>query len=352
MAISKENINFLFDIMKFYDEQYNKIADNCFNEVSRALNEICETYLYKQDVSVLPFGVYAIKNNYQVLEPMEFYCVLKQDREILEKERVQKLNLRRKKNKLKSIYTDITSESKEYAMTAIDVAKNITKEMERYVGEEDKIYFKNNVIFIKFHIEDDIYINVNIYVVYDFNDDGVFEFSKLGYRFKENSAQLLENIKQKNLRTKGNYLLFCRLIKMLELELVMSNQSKLYLSNKSMFMENVLYNVPDKFFEGTDFCEIFKYVLNYLKQCEIEQILIPDGQNTPMFKNNWYYANSFFVSLIKKLTYLYNNTDILIKEALEAREENENAENSSGNIEQNEKDEEKSVKKINIKTKE
>ena len=352
MAINQENINFLFDIIKFYDEQYNKIADNCYEEVYRELSEICSSRLGKQDIDVLPYGVYALKNNYQVLEPMEFYCILPQSRDILEKEREQKLNFRKRKNNTKSIYAEITGGSRENAMTSIDVAKIIMQEMERYVGQEDKIYFKNNVIFIKFHVEEDIYITINIYVVYDFEDDGVLEFSKLGYKFKENSVKMMENIKQKNLRTKGNYLLFCKLLKMLELELVVSNQSKFYLSNKSMFMENVLYNVPDKFFEGTDFCEIFKYVLNYLKQCDIESIVLPDDQNTQMFKNNWYYANSFFISLLKKMTYLYNNTDTLIKEALEIREQSKQEDNSSVNTEQNKNQDDNKVRKINIKPKE
>ena len=138
---------------------------------------------------------------------------------------------------------------------------------------------------------------------------------------------------------------------MLELELVVSNQSKFYLSNKSLFMENVLYNVPDKFFNSTDFCEIFKYVLNYLKQCEVDDIVIPDGQGNAMFKNNWYYANSFFISLIKKLTFLYNNTDTLIKEALENKDKDDENKNLSVETEQNEKNDDNKVNKINIKSK-
>ena len=76
MPINKENMDFLFDTLSYYANEYNDVADSCFNDVTKALNEICKQYLVKQNVSVLPYGSYAIKSNYQVLEPMEFYLVL------------------------------------------------------------------------------------------------------------------------------------------------------------------------------------------------------------------------------------------------------------------------------------
>lgn len=329
MALNKDNIDFLFDVMKFYDEQYNKITDNCFNEINRALNEIVNDYLKAQNVKILPFGSFAIKNNYQAIEPMEFYCIVKADRSILDKEKLQKERIKRSKKRIKDIYADILGQSNSSTnnnLTAIDVAGIIMRELQKYIDATDKSYFKNNVVFIKFHIDDEVDIAINIYICYDFEQNGLLEFSKLGYKIKENSKLLLENILQKNLNTDGNYLLLSKLVKMLELELILANRSNVYLSNKTLFVENVLYNVPDKFFKGEDFCEMFKNVVNYLKQCDADKIVMPDGIGTPMFSNYGYYANSFFKSFIKKIIYIYKNGDLLLDDAIRSQQNTENTE--------------------------
>ena len=326
MAINKDNIDFLFNVMKFYDEQYNQVADNCFHEINRALNEIAEDYLKPQNVRVLPVGVYAIKNNYQMLEPMEFYCIMSADRSILDKEKLQKEISKKRKKSVKDIYENITSVSNA-RLTAIDVAGVIMREMQKYIESTDKLYYKNNVIFIKFHIDDEVDLSINIYVVYDFENNDLLEMSKLGYKIKENSRQVLLNIQKKNAETNGNYLLLCKLIKMLELELVLSNRSNIYLSKKTLFIENILYNVPSKFYIGEDFCEMFKNIINYLKQCDVDKIVIPDGNDNSMFSNYGYYANSYFKSFINKIVFIYKNADEMIKEAL-----NESQANQENNV--------------------
>ena len=331
MAINTDVMNFLFDVMRFYDKEYNKIADNCFDEVNRALNEIAENNLKAQNVTILPFGTFAIKNNYQVLEPMEFYCILPADRSILDKENQQKSAYKRKNkssSSIKDIYANVFNQSKSSQLTAIDVAEIIMKNMQKYVDETDKVYFKNNVVFIKFKLDEETVITVQIYVVYDFSGNGILEFSKLGYKLKEKSLQLLKNIQNKNMETNGNYLLMCKLLKMLELELILANKSNIYLSDKTLFVENVLYNVPNVFFKSEDFCEMFKNIVNYLKQCDVEHILLPDGTNQQMFLNNGYYASQFYKSFVKKIIYIYQNADVMIADALNKQN---NAENTDKN---------------------
>lgn len=350
MAINKDYVDFLFDIMKHYDNQYDNVADNCFADVNRALNEIVEDKFANQNAIVVPIGSYAIKNNYQVLEPMEFLCVLKSDREILNKEKIQAKTQNNKKKKsktLKQIYESILNNNTE-EKTSFDCAQTICTELKKYIGEEDSVYYKNNVVFLKFNLKDDIKISIIIYVGYDFDNDGTIEYTKLGYKFAEKPFQTIELLSRKNKHTNGNFLLFCKLIKMLELELILANQSNIYLSKKTFFVENLLYNIPDKFFETEDFCEIFKNVVNYLNQCEIENIYFP-GTNEEMFGVDKYYANSNYYSFLKKLNYLYENTDTLIDDALENAETQENQanltddKNNQNNLHSTEKD----VKKLN-----
>ena len=357
MAIKKENIDFLFDTMKYYDNQYDKITENCFSEIYRALTEICEDCFSSNDITVLPVGSYAVRSNYQVVEPIEFYCILPANREILQKEYQQKKPQKTKKNKtIKEIYAGIWGKD-EKNPSALDVAKKIMNEMQKYLAEGDKVYFKNNVVFLKIYMqdEDNTVISVNIHVVYDFdNDSGVLEFSKLGYKFVENTKLTMQNIFQKNVQTNGNYLLLCRLLKMLELELVLNNQSNYYLSRKTLFIETILYNIPNKFFEGEDFCEMFKNVKNYLQHINIENIYLPDDRKMPMFKTKGYYANRDFKSFVKKLSYLYENTDKLIDDALSKNQNNadENIKNDitmqTKNLNQNTIDNQKPKKRNKI----
>lgn len=348
MAINKDYIDFLFDIMRHYDNEYDVIADNCFSDINRALNEIAQDKFENQNATIVPLGSYAIKNNYQLLEPMEFLCVLKSDREILNKEKLQvQAQNKKKKKSIKQIYESILNNNNE-EKTSFDCAQVICEELKKYIGEEDKVYYKNNVVFLKFNMKDEIKISIIIYVGYDFDNDGTIEYTKLGYKFAEKPFQTIELISRKNAQTNGNFLLFCKLIKMLELELILANQSNIYLSKKTLFIENLLYNVPNKFFLSEDFCEIFRNVINYLNQCEIESIYIP-GTKEEMFGADKYYANSNYNSFLKKINYIYENADTMIDDALKDAQSQENQvdlnneDNNSNNLHSTEKD----VKKLN-----
>ena len=346
MAISNENLELLFDVMSFYDKEYNEIADNCFEELNRALNEICSN-IENQIIKVVPFCSYAIKTNYQVFEPMEFFCVLKSDRRVLQKENIQKLQQNKpKKRTIKTIYNEILQQSNQDEQTSIDIAKIIAEQLERYINEDDKVAQKNNVIYTKLKISDQIEISAIIYVAYDFDDDENIEFSKLGYKTKQNPNLILKSIQEKNLQTNGNYILLCKLIKMLELELVCSNSTNILLSSKTLFVENVLYNVPNKFYQCEKYDEMLQNVINYLNQCDIKDIVIP-GENTQMFDNKNYYANSHFNNFISKLIFIYKNANQMIDTAIKLN--NQSAEN---NIEKNKKidkntNNQKNIKKIN-----
>ena len=345
MAISKENVDFLFNIMKHYDDEYNPIVDNCFDEVNRALNEICSSF--QESISVVPFGCYAIKSNYQAFEPMEFYCVLKADRQVLQKEIAQKQEAKKRKRRtIKSIYNDIISANSK-SETSLDYAKQLASKFQQYVGEEDKVLFRNNVVFVKFNPDENTKISIVTYICYDFDGDGIIEFSKLGYKTTQNPTKLMQNIQQKNLRTNGNYLLMCKLIKMLELELILSNRSNVNLSSKTFFVENVLYNVPDKFFDCKEFSEIFLNVVNYLNQVSVDNILIPDDTNTKMFNEHGYYANSNFDSFLRKITFIYKNADQMIYDAINSSnnssEQTHNTDDTNENLIENDKP----VQKIN-----
>ena len=357
MAISQDCMDVLLNLLDFYDDQYNKFVDTCHKEVFRALKEICNDYLKMQQVKVIPTGAYALKNNYQTIEPMEFLCVLPADREsALIKEREQK-KAKKKKNSIKDIYSNILSGSSVTNMTAIDVAGTIMREMQKYISEGDKVYFKNNVVFIKFNMPNDVKISVIIYVAYDFYNNGLYEYARLGYKTQENTLNLISNLKRKNKETNGNFLHFCKLIKMLELELVVTNHTNRYLSKKMFFVENILYNVPNKFFKGSDFCEMFTRITNYIRQCDIENIYIADNTKKQMFSQNGYYANSYFHSFVKKINYLCKNSDKLVYDAInemekqqqqqEIPEDIEESDNTMQTQDVNVEEKNRKIKKIN-----
>ena len=132
---------------------------------------------------------------------------------------------------------------------------------------------------------------------------------------------------------------------MLELELVMTEESNVYLSKKSIFVESILYNVPNKFFENNDFSKMFSDVVNYLKQCNVEDFKTIDNTlNQKLFTKNGYYANSYFSSFLRKILYINTNANEMIDTAIKV------AQNSQTNtkIETNNNYSEK-VKKINKK---
>ena len=332
--ISNKSMNFLFETLNFYDEQYGNIAESCYEDVLRALTEINECYL-PADTEVLPYGCYHLQSNYQLLEPMEFYVVLHGDKEsLLARENEQKQEFLKSKKKksdssIKNIYKNILSGSStlEQILTSFDVANIIMTQMQKYLSQEDIIYYKNNVVFVKFHTKDQTQVLALITIVYNFENDK-FEFKKYGISTIEESKSILKNISIKNEQTNGKYLILCKLIKMLELELIINNTSTKYLSKKSLFVEQLLYNVPNVLYESDDFCQLFANITNYIKNCNISDLLLADNV-TKMFAEHSYYAKNDLLSFIKKLIYLSKNTDKMIDAAINnnATEKTENQNN-------------------------
>lgn len=321
--ISNKSMDYLFDTLNFYGKQFDAIADSCFNDVKRALMEIAQEHL-PADAYVLPYGSYNIKSNYQVVEPMEFYVVLHGDKDkVLSREYEQKqASLKFKKRKkqkgdsVKDIYQNILggSSNEQHVVTSFDAAKTIMEQMKKYLGENDVAYYKNNTVFVRFNTQQDIQILAIITVVYEFDED-LFEFKKYGISTREHSRNILNNIMQKNAETSGNYLVLCKLVKMLELELIISELSEKHLSKKSLFVEHILYNVPNVLYKGNNFCTMFTNITNYIKHCNFDNILLADN-TTKMFPEHGYYAKKEFNSFIKKLVYLCQNTDQMIEDAI------------------------------------
>ena len=337
MAINKKNLDFLFDITKQFDNQFAELADNCFNEVKRALEEIVENYIENKSAYVVPYGVYAAKDNYQLVEPMEFFVVLPSDMEsVLKLEEVQKKKFQKngKRRTVKDIYESLTTNTvyDEYGnthnLTAFDAAKTIMLQLQKYLNPEDKVYYKRNVVFMKLHIDDEIDLPVIIYVGYKFENDeqneNIITFSKLGYKMNEDVYQTTMNILEKNKETNGNYLVLCKLFKMLELELVLTEESNVYLSKKSIFMESLLYNIPNKFFENDDFSKIFTDVINYIKHGDCAKFHTIDNPNNQLFTKNGYYSNHYYSSIVKKLVYINQYGNEMIDNALKNANNSEN----------------------------
>lgn len=327
MALNKKTIDFLFNVIDHFDNQFLELSNNCFNEVHRALKEIIETNVQNKLAYVVPYGVYRAKDNYQLVEPMEFFVVLPSDEESVKKvENVQKRQMQKQRRQtVKDIYQSITltgGTKDEFGnvvnLTAFDTAKTIMSQLQKYLNLEDKVYYKRNVVFLKLHIDEDIDLPVIIYVGYKFYDNDMIEFSKLGYKMKENIEQTNNNILQKNVDTNGNYLVLCKLFKMLELELVLKEESNVYLSKKSIFIESILYNVPNVFFQGDDFGKIFSDIVNYIKQLDVENVYTIDNSKQKLFTKNGYYAKSYYASFIKKIVYINEYANEMIDEAIKA----------------------------------
>lgn len=357
MAFNKQTIELLFDITKQFDNQFSSLADSCFNEVKRALTEIVENYIENKSAYVVPYGVYYAKNNYQLVEPMEFFVVLPSDRESVEKiEQVQikKFQKNKKRRTIKDIYESLAvntvydDNGNTNNLTAFDAAKTIMNQFQKYLNEEDKVYNKRNVVFLKLHIDEEIDLPAIIYVGYKFNDlenQNIISFSKLGYKMNEDINQTNINILEKNKETDGNYLVLCKLFKMLELELILTEESNIYLSKKSIFMESLLYNVPNELFINNDFSKMISDVVNFIKLSDISAFYAIDNPNNPLFTKNGYYSNNYYSSIVKKLVYINQYANDMMDNALKTANANNNEsnKNNENNIET------KKVKKISKK---
>jgi hypothetical protein len=342
MAISTDSMDFLFDTLNFYEEQYSEIAKSCYDDVYKALNEIVERN-FSQTATILRYGSYYLGSNYQVFEPMEFIVALKANKsEVLAKENeLAKVKKKKKSNlnAIKEIYSNTISDDK--TLTASQVASKIMAEMQQYLGEKDVVYFKDNVVFVRFQTQEEITILATITIAYNFEENGIYEFKKYGFSVAENCALITDNIAKKNKETDGNYLVLCKLVKMLELELIINSLSTRYLSKKSLFIESILYNVPNSIIAGNNYTNIFTNVVNYLKNCDINKLVLPDNE-TKLLTDNKYYAKSMFDSFVRKLIYLNQNTDQMIIDAIEAHEKQ-----MAGNETDNESVEKpKNVKKL------
>lgn len=327
MSLSKKTVDFLLDVNEHFSSQFDELAQNCQNEVERALNEIIQTHIQNKLAYVVPYGVYTLKTNYQLVEPMEFFVVLPSNKESVTKiEDIQKKQMQKtKRQSVKDIYQSIALSNKTdengntINLTAFDTAKTIMSQLQKYLNLEDKVYYKRNVVFLKLHIDEEIDLPVIIYVGYQFEDNFV-EFSKLGYKTKEDIKQTINNILIKNNQTNGKYLVLCKLFKMLELELVINEESNVYLSKKSLFVESILYNVPNTIFDCDDFSKIFSDIVIFLKQSSVNELYTVDSSSQNLFTKNGYYSNKYYASFVKKIEYINDYANEMIDNAIKQAE--------------------------------
>ena len=279
----------------------NRIADY-YEKVDNALNEIISTRfmdLNDGELFVFPFGDY-ISDTICDTSIVDFYVVYRTKRENVNFAVVYEKQT--KKGKRVSTYQSIVGGATvKNVMQAEDVAKRISYFLEQSVACSQMYQRRNEIVF---NLSNDL--TARITVCYDFElKNGDFRQRKVNRWININPTKYLSKIEEKNEQTNNNYSKFVMLFKALEIELIILEKSQLLIS-KNGFVENLLYNVPNELFIGTNM-QVLNQILNYLKLKNLDNYELISETGKMFNKQDLIYSKNYAKQFINKIIYATDN---------------------------------------------
>ena len=227
-------------------------------------------------VEIKPFGAYNIYELSNQQEYINLGIVLSSDLLYKDTEKVGEMKLKTKRKKACFL------EEFKYLLVIL---------LEKYLAHKVSIKMNNNSLFVE-----SLYLigaNFRLFVfTQSFSSDKLLAISStnlLPYSFDINMYE--KNFMAKNIRTHNNYGKICNVIK----SLCIDQQ----ISNDSIAIESILYNVDDRLFEGYINEQLFK-IFNEVKFISNNSFVCMDAKiDKKLFANAWLFPGGAYRTKIK-----------------------------------------------------
>ena len=288
--IPKETVNQIAKILQnerlnsdFYDEVENLML-NSLKEVSSKNN------LLLNQLNFFFAGDHVLNTNMLNFSPLVIFVSLKQKKEDI-------ITYKKSQNLSKTAQQFLT---KTNVITAELIAQALFESLQLELTKQDKIYIANNIIIVNVGGK----IKLRIVVGYQFEEQ--FEYEYLGKYYTENILQLFSLYDKKD-EDCGYFYDFVRVLKSIELDLFQNNVVKEKSYDILYFVENLVYNIPSNLLKSEDFHNAFINGLNYLKNANIKDFILPNGSKMFNEEKNSQYSFLKAITFIKRIIYFYEN---------------------------------------------
>lgn len=284
-----ENFNLALEkINDLFISILNNISEKLNNRVSFKLNLI---------------GEHSLNSNYGYYFPIHIlidYFSSKQDYENSEK--------RTKKGVIGKLYHDAFTSSQNLILTIEELSKTFFNELS-LKAKNAQVYYRKNQIAIKFFDYKFFIFFVNRNLLEDEN----YNFVIKGKRYSINLEKTTENLLEKNKKTNGNFFNLVKFFKVMELELSLIDNVKVFAGKIPYFYENLLYNIPNEILNNEYIVDNFIATIAYLTNCDKNALVTADNDillNDYYAKNEKPYISTIdFNNVIKQSKYFLNNID-------------------------------------------
>lgn len=316
--MNKETLKFVFETINEKEKNNNSKFISVYDKLYDALEQIKDTCfgdLNSGNLIVMPYGDFIAGTHYDA-SLVEFLIIYQTSKENVDFSVVAQKVTKKGKVKVSTYQQIMGGATNKGIIQAEQVAERFAYYLKNQVASIDKIYFKRNEIMLRFSNE----VLAKITICYNFdqlNNDLVCRRVNTWYTF--NAINYLDKIQEKNEATKNNFLRIIKLFKALELELLIAQESQLYIG-KNQFVENFVYNIPNQIFMEANDEVLVQNVITYLLNKKHKNFMLVDGSDK-MFNEKSLYSLNEAKQFANKIKYAYDNFEEIIASNADATDE-------------------------------
>ncbi len=158
----------------------------------------------------------------------------------------------KKKNKKAAAISQIPTDDK---YTMLSFKNELVGELAKYFSDETMLYINDNAIYI--YSKDELGVNINLYIVFGMEDEfrlfNTKTYNLIEINFKDRDI----NFEKKAVATNGKVVNILRILNGLYFQYTKKAMNQL-------FIESVLYNIPNKLYLNDDIYNVFLKIINYI----------------------------------------------------------------------------------------
>lgn len=319
--MNKETLKFVFETINEKEKNNNSKFISVYDKLYDALEQIKDTCfgdLNSGNLIVMPYGDFIAGTHYDA-SLVEFLIIYQTSKENVDFSVVAQKVTKKGKVKVSTYQQIMGGATNKGIIQAEQVAERFAYYLKNQVASIEKIYFKRNEIMLRFSNE----VLAKITICYNFdqlNNDLVCRRVNTWYTF--NAINYLDKIQEKNKATKNNFLRIVKLFKALELELLIAQESQLYIG-KNQFVENFVYNVPNQIFMEANDEILVQNVITYLLNKKHKNFMLVDGSDK-MFNEKSLYSLNEAKQFANKIKYAYDNFEEIVANNADATDSKRN----------------------------
>lgn len=316
--MDKDTLRFVFETINEKEKESHDKFLAIYEKLYASLEQIKDTCfgdLNSGKLIVMPYGDFIAGTHYDN-SLVEFLIIYQTSRENIDLSIVAQKVTKKGKVKVSTYQQIMGGATNKGIIQAEQVAERFAYYIKNQIASIDKIYFTRNEIRIRFSNN----MLAKIIVCYDFNQpDNNLVCRRINTWYTFNAINYLEKIQEKNEITKNNFLRIVKLFKVLELELLIAQESQLYIG-RNQFVENFVYNVPDQIFMEANDEILIQNVMTYLLNKSHADFMLIDGCGQ-MFNDKSLYSLNEAKQFAKKIKYAYDNFDEIVANSADATNE-------------------------------